>query len=61
VLFYANEESRGLKNRFVSPEHILMGILREERSIAAEVLFQFGLRIQDIRETVTRQNNDKEF
>jgi len=59
VLFYANEESRGLKNRFVSPEHILMGILREERSIAAEVLFQFGLRIQDIRETVTRQNNDK--
>ncbi|PYS88937.1 MAG: ATP-dependent Clp protease ATP-binding subunit ClpC [Acidobacteria bacterium] len=59
VLFYANEESRVLKNRFVSPEHILMGILREERSVAAEVLFQFGLRIQDIRETVTRQNSDK--
>ncbi len=49
VLFYANEESRLAKNRFVLPEHILIGLLREERTAAAEVLFQFGLRVQDIR------------
>src|SRR5687768_11621343 len=49
VLFYDNEESRLAKNRFVLPEHILIGLLREERTAAAEVLFQFGLRAQDIR------------
>ena len=59
VLFYANEESRSLKNRFVAPEHILVGLLREERSVAAEVLFQFGLRAMDVRTELTRQNNEK--
>jgi len=54
VLFYANEESRSLKTRFVGPEHILIGLLREERSVAAEILIQFGLRIQDIRSDVSQ-------
>src|SRR5213083_2520172 len=49
ILFYANEESRQLKNRHIGPEHLLLGIVREERSIAAEILVQFGLRVQDIR------------
>ncbi len=59
VLFYANEESRALKSRIVSPEHILMGLLREERSVAAEILIQFGLRIQDIRSEVARQAGER--
>ena len=54
VLFYANEESRAGNSRFVSPEHILIGLLREERTIAAEVLFQFGLRVQDIRSSAAK-------
>lgn len=59
VLFYANEESRSLKNRFVAPEHILVGLLREERSVAAEVLFQFGLRAMDVRSELVRQGTEK--
>jgi ATP-dependent Clp protease ATP-binding subunit ClpC len=55
ILFYANEESRHLKTRHVGPEHLLAGILREERSVAAEILFQFGLRVQDVREEIGRQ------
>ena len=55
ILFYANEESRQLKNRHIGPEHLLMGIMREENSIAAEILFGFGLRINDARETVAKQ------
>ena len=31
ILFYANEESRHLKNRHIGPEHLLLGIVREER------------------------------
>src|SRR5688572_15274512 len=55
ILFYANEESRHLKNRHIGPEHLLLGIVREERSIAAEILMQYGLRVQDIREELARQ------
>jgi ATP-dependent Clp protease ATP-binding subunit ClpC len=55
ILFYANEESRHLKTRNVGPEHLLAGMLREERSVAAEILFQYGLRVQDVRDEIGRQ------
>lgn len=55
VLFYANEESRSLKNRHIGPEHLLLGLLREESSIAAEVLIQFGLGVGAVREEIIRQ------
>jgi len=55
ILFYASEESRHLKNKYIGPEHLLLGMIREENSIAAEILFQYGLRVQDVREEVSRQ------
>ena len=61
ILFYANEESRHLKNRHIGPEHLLLGIVREERSIAAEILLQYGLRIQDIRDELARQSGSQTF
>ncbi|MEP7076248.1 MAG: ATP-dependent Clp protease ATP-binding subunit, partial [Acidobacteriota bacterium] len=54
VLFYANEESRQLRSRLVAPEHILLGLVSDERSIAAEILLQHGVRAQDIRNEMTR-------
>ncbi len=56
ILFYANDESRQLKNRHIGPEHLLLGIVREEKSVAAEILFGYGLRLQDIREEMSRQS-----
>ncbi len=61
ILFYANEESRHLKNRHIGPEHLLLGIVREESSIAAEILVQYGLRIQDIRDELARQSGSQNF
>ena len=55
ILALAAEESRKLKNRHIGPEHLLLGILREEKSIAAEILFGYGLRLQDVRDEVARQ------
>ncbi|MCZ2390966.1 MAG: ATP-dependent Clp protease ATP-binding subunit [Acidobacteria bacterium] len=55
ILFYANEESRHLKNRHIGPEHILLGLVREERSVAAEILFGYGVRVDDIREKLGQQ------
>lgn len=56
VLFYANEESRGLKSRGIGPEHILLGLIREEASMAAEILFKFGLSGQEIRDELLKQS-----
>lgn len=56
ILFYANDESRQLKNRHIGPEHLLLGIVREEKSIAAEILFGYGLRLQDVRDEMLRQS-----
>ena len=56
ILFYANEESRQLKNRHIGPEHLLLGLVREEKSVAAEILFGYGLRLNDVRDELTRQS-----
>jgi ATP-dependent Clp protease ATP-binding subunit ClpC len=56
ILAFANEESQQLKNRHIGPEHLLLGLVRQERSIAAEILYQYGLRLKDVREEIARQN-----
>lgn len=56
ILALAAEEGRKLKNRHIGPEHLLLGILREEKSIAAEILFHYGLRVQDVRDDISRQS-----
>ncbi len=61
ILAFASEESQKLKNRHIGPEHLLLGLLREENSIAAEILYQYGLRLPSVRETVARQNGFPTF
>ncbi len=58
ILFYANEESRHLKNKHIGPEHLLLGLVREEKSVAADILFQYGLRVQDVRDEIGRQTGE---
>ncbi len=55
ALSFAAEESERLGNRHIGTEHLLLGLLREEESIAAEVLYARGLRLSDIRQNLARQ------
>ncbi|MEJ7860774.1 MAG: ATP-dependent Clp protease ATP-binding subunit [Pyrinomonadaceae bacterium] len=55
ILAFASDESAQLNNRHIGPEHLLLGLLRETRSIAAEILAQYGLQIQSVREEIIRQ------
>lgn len=49
VLAYGAEEAeRGQKQ--IGPEHLLLGLLREEKSVAAEILRERGLRLEAVRE-----------
>ena len=57
ILAFSSEESERMQNRHIGVEHILLGILREEKSVAAEILHQYGLRIAGVRERVTGQNS----
>ncbi len=56
ILFYANEESRGMKSRTIGPEHLLLGLLREESSVASEILIKFGLRASDVRDLIAKSS-----
>ena len=49
---YAAEEADRLLHNYVGTEHLLLGLLREERSVAAEVLAARGLRIEAVREAI---------
>src|SRR5512139_2582648 len=55
----AAEESERLSHRHIGTEHILLGLLREEKSIAAEILREHGLRAGMIREELSRGSADK--
>jgi ATP-dependent Clp protease ATP-binding subunit ClpC len=54
VLAFAHEESDRLQHRHIGTEHLLLGLLREERSMAAEILYERGLRLGTVREEVAR-------
>ncbi len=52
ALEYAIEEARSLNDNYVGTEHILLGLLRENKGIAAQVLMNLGLKLEDVRQEV---------
>ena len=49
IFFNAQEEAKQLKHGRVGHEHMLLGIFREERCLAAEVLRTCGMDISTVR------------
>ena len=52
VIEYAIEEARSLNHNYVGTEHLLLGLLREQDGVAAQVLMNLGLKLEDVREEV---------
>ncbi len=52
VIEYSMEEARNLNHNYVGTEHILLGLLREQEGVAAQVLMNLGLKLDDVREEV---------
>jgi ATP-dependent Clp protease ATP-binding subunit ClpC len=52
VIEYAIEEARALNHNYVGTEHLLLGLLRETDGVAAQVLMNLGLRLEDVRQEV---------
>ena len=49
VLEYAMAEARELNHSYVGTEHLLLGLLREEKGIAAQVLQSLGVTLEEAR------------
>ncbi len=54
MLSYAGEEAQELGHKHVGTEHLLLGLLREEKCFAAEILHERGLRLYATREEITK-------
>ncbi len=59
ILNYAAEEAERLTHKHIGTEHLLLGLLREERCFAAEMLQGRGLRLAAVREELQRAAQEK--
>jgi ATP-dependent Clp protease ATP-binding subunit ClpC len=48
----AQDEAQRLGHRFIGTEHLLLGLLREAQGIAAAVLTQMGVSLEQVRQAV---------
>jgi ATP-dependent Clp protease ATP-binding subunit ClpC len=54
VLTYAAEEAERLGHKHIGTEHLLLGLLREEKCFAAEILRERGVELAAVREQLHR-------
>jgi ATP-dependent Clp protease ATP-binding subunit ClpC len=50
ILAYANEEAELLAHRYIGTEHILLGVLREDKCLAARLLVEYGMNLTATRD-----------
>src|SRR5947209_7514886 len=55
VVFFAQEEAARLGENYVGTEHLLLGLVRENDSVAARILDRLGVPLGGIRSDVERQ------
>jgi ATP-dependent Clp protease ATP-binding subunit ClpC len=59
VLGYGAEEAERMLHNYIGTEHILLGLMREEKSLAAGILAEKGLRLNAVREEIVQLLNEK--
>ena len=59
VLAYAAEEAERLSNKHIGTEHLLLGLLREEKCFASEILLERGLRLSTVRDELARTTQER--
>lgn len=51
---YAIEEAKSMNHSYIGTEHLLLGLLREEKGIASQVLLSLGADIELVRNEILR-------
>jgi ATP-dependent Clp protease ATP-binding subunit ClpC len=52
VIQYAIEEARLLRHNYVGTEHVLLGLMRESKGVAAQAMTNLGLGIEQVRREI---------
>lgn len=52
VIEFSMEEARSLNHNYVGTEHLLLGLLREQEGVAAQVLMNLDLKLEEVRREV---------
>ena len=52
VLELSMEEAGNLGHNYIGTEHLLLGLIKENEGIAAQVLMNLGVKLEDVREEV---------
>lgn len=55
VVYYAQEEAKMLEDGWVSPEHLLLGMLREPDSLCGKIILAAGVSLGQLREAILPQ------
>ena len=50
IIMYSKEEANRLRNSYIGPEHLLLGLIREGEGKAIEILFNLQINLQDINQ-----------
>jgi ATP-dependent Clp protease ATP-binding subunit ClpC len=59
VLQYSAEEADRLLHTYIGTEHLLLGLLREEHSVASSILYEKGMRLSSVRDDIVQLLNEK--
>jgi ATP-dependent Clp protease ATP-binding subunit ClpC len=54
VLVLGQDEARALKHNYLGVEHFMLGLLRQEKGLAAEALASFEITVEELRAAVAR-------
>jgi len=57
VLAYAAEESEGMNHKHIGTPHLFVGLLRDEKTFAAQLLREQGLTLGSVREQVQQSES----
>jgi ATP-dependent Clp protease ATP-binding subunit ClpC len=49
MIEFAIEEAREMNHTYVGAEHLLLGLIREQECVAAQVLMNLGLKLEEVR------------
>ncbi len=60
VLAYGAEEAERLGHKHIGTEHLLLGLMREEKCFAAEILQERGLNLAQVRDELARVTHKPE-
>ena len=63
IITYSKEEANRLRNSYIGPEHLLLGLIREGEGKAIEILFNLQIDLQDIKyqlENILKNNVEED-